>query len=86
VHFPDCGSPQGGTISPVIANIFLHHVLDEWYVRVREKITLQSLVELSQAYDFAHLAKMCNECLKTRRDWYNQACTNSLAMLQFILL
>ncbi len=32
VHFPGCGSPQGGTISPVIANIFLHHVLDEWYV------------------------------------------------------
>ena len=32
VYFPDCGSPQGGVISPVIANIFLHHVLDEWYV------------------------------------------------------
>jgi len=32
VHYPDCGSPQGGVISPMIANIFLHHVLDEWYV------------------------------------------------------
>ncbi len=32
VYFPDCGSPQGGTISPVIANIYLHHVLDRWYV------------------------------------------------------
>jgi len=32
VHYPDCGSPQGGVISPLIANIFLHHVLDEWYV------------------------------------------------------
>lgn len=30
VHYPDCGSPQGGVISPLIANIFLHHVLDEW--------------------------------------------------------
>jgi len=33
IHYPDCGSPQGGVISPLIANIFLHHVLDEWYVK-----------------------------------------------------
>ncbi len=33
IHYPDCGSPQGGCISPIIANIFLHHVLDEWYVQ-----------------------------------------------------
>jgi group II intron reverse transcriptase/maturase len=32
IHYPDCGSPQGGCISPLLANIFLHHVLDEWYV------------------------------------------------------
>jgi RNA-directed DNA polymerase len=25
------GSPQGGAISPMLANIFLHHVLDEWF-------------------------------------------------------
>jgi len=25
------GSPQGGVISPLVANIFLHNVLDEWY-------------------------------------------------------
>lgn len=32
LHYPACGSPQGGVISPLIANIFLHHVLDEWFV------------------------------------------------------
>ena len=26
----DTGTPQGGVISPSLANIFLHHVLDEW--------------------------------------------------------
>ena len=26
----DRGTPQGGVISPLLANIFLHHVLDEW--------------------------------------------------------
>lgn len=27
------GTPQGGVISPLLANIFLHEVLDEWFVR-----------------------------------------------------
>lgn len=26
----DVGTPQGGVISPLLANIFLHYVLDEW--------------------------------------------------------
>ncbi len=28
------GTPQGGVVSPLLANIFLHHVLDDWFVRV----------------------------------------------------
>jgi group II intron reverse transcriptase/maturase len=27
----ESGSPQGGVISPLLANVFLHYVLDEWY-------------------------------------------------------
>jgi len=31
LKYPETGTPQGGVISPLLANIFLHHVLDEWY-------------------------------------------------------
>jgi group II intron reverse transcriptase/maturase len=30
---PDKGTPQGGVVSPMLANIFLHHVLDDWFVK-----------------------------------------------------
>lgn len=30
---PDTGTPQGGVVSPMLSNIFLHYVLDEWFVR-----------------------------------------------------
>ena len=31
VSYPDSGSPQGGVISPLISNVFLHYVLDVWF-------------------------------------------------------
>jgi RNA-directed DNA polymerase len=30
---PDAGTPQGGVISPLLANVYLHEVLDAWFER-----------------------------------------------------
>ena len=31
VREPESGTPQGGVVSPLLANIFLHEVLDKWF-------------------------------------------------------
>lgn len=31
VSYPEAGSPQGGVISPLLSNVFLHYVLDVWF-------------------------------------------------------
>lgn len=33
VYHPESGTPQGGVISPLLANIYLHEVLDAWFER-----------------------------------------------------
>ncbi len=33
LSYPEAGSPQGGVISPVLANVYLHEVLDTWFAQ-----------------------------------------------------
>ncbi len=34
IKYPEEGAPQGGSISPILANIYLHHVIDDWFEKV----------------------------------------------------
>jgi hypothetical protein len=34
VSYPEQGTPQGGVISPMLSNIYLHEVLDRWFMEV----------------------------------------------------
>ena len=36
---PDTGTPQGGVVSPLLANVYLHEVLDRWFeTQVRPRL------------------------------------------------
>jgi group II intron reverse transcriptase/maturase len=33
LSYPEAGCPQGGVVSPILSNVYLHNVLDEWFER-----------------------------------------------------
>jgi len=51
VH-PATGTPQGGIISPVLSNIYLHYVLDLWFEKVVKKACKGDAYILRYADDF----------------------------------
>jgi group II intron reverse transcriptase/maturase len=46
------GTPQGATISPLLANIYLHYVLDLWIQRWRRKVAYGDVIVVRYADDF----------------------------------
>jgi group II intron reverse transcriptase/maturase len=45
VTHPATGSPQGGVVSPILSNLFLHYVLDDWFEReVRPRLKGRSFL------------------------------------------
>ncbi len=34
IEYPEEGTPQGGSISPILANIYLHHAIDDGFEKV----------------------------------------------------
>ncbi len=57
----ECGTPQGNGASPVLANIYLHYVLDFWFdVKIKGKCQGE-----------AYLIRYCNDfvcCFQYKRE------------------
>ena len=49
---PLSGSPQGGIVSPILANIYLHYVLDLWFEKVVKKGSAGQVLMVRYADDF----------------------------------
>ena len=57
----DRGTPQGGQISPVLANVYLHYVLDQWYEIVLKRRCRGDIYYIRYADDFLFLFQYENE-------------------------
>jgi len=55
------GTPQGGLISPVLANVYLHYVLDLWYEKVLKKELKGEVYYVRYADDFLLMFQYENE-------------------------
>jgi group II intron reverse transcriptase/maturase len=71
VH-PQTGTPQGGIISPVLANIYLHYVLDLWFQsevlpKQRGRCRLFRYADdFVVCFEYRHEAEAFDEALKAR--------------------
>ena len=68
VTYSDEGTPQGGVVSPILANVYLHEVLDQWFEReVRPRL-----------HGDATLIRYADDCAPRRREketeWSNRRC------------
>lgn len=58
VHYPEGGTPQGGVISPLLANIYLHHVLDTWFESMAKPVLRGEACLVRYADDFVIVCAM----------------------------
>jgi group II intron reverse transcriptase/maturase len=76
LSYPEKGSPQGAVISPLLANIYLHYVLDEWFVkdilpRLKGKAFLVRYADdFVIAFEYESDAKRVLEVLPKRMEKY----------------
>jgi len=67
----DKGTPQGGLVSPILANVYLHYVLDLWFEKVvKKQCCYASIVRFADdfvcCFRYENEAKLFLEMLKER--------------------
>src|SRR6266446_8241089 len=76
VIHPELGTPQGGVISPVLANVYLHYVLDLWFKeQVQPRNRGQSRLfrfadDFVACFEYRHEAAAFEQALKERLAQY----------------
>uniref|UniRef100_UPI0021752179 reverse transcriptase domain-containing protein n=1 Tax=Niallia taxi TaxID=2499688 RepID=UPI0021752179 len=53
----ETGTPQGGVVSPILANIYLHYVLDLWFEKVVRK----------QCEGQAYIVRYADDCVPRKQ-------------------
>jgi RNA-directed DNA polymerase len=72
----EAGTPQGSVISPLLSNIYLHYVLDQWVSEWRKNKAIGEVIIVRYADDFVmgfqyrHEAERFLEKMKERFDQY----------------
>jgi group II intron reverse transcriptase/maturase len=72
VIHPQTGTPQGGVVSPVLANIYLHYVLDLWFTRVVQprqrghSCMIRYADDFVACFEYRHEAESFEQELRTR--------------------
>jgi len=78
-HKPDTGTPQGGVISPVLANIYLHYALDLWFgKRIKPRLKGRAMLiryadDFVVAFQYRQEARAFYQQLAPRLSTFNLA-------------
>jgi len=62
----EVGSPQGGVISPLLANIYLHYVLDEWFEEQVKPLMIGKSRLIRYADDFVIVFQRKNDAERVK--------------------
>lgn len=77
IHYPEEGTPQGGSISPILANIYLHHAIDDWFETVvkphckGDAVICRYADDFVCAFQYAEDAERFYRVLPKRLEKYN---------------
>lgn len=64
LYITDKGTPQGGLISPILANVYLHYVLDRWIYEIVKPSLKGEIYLVRYADDFIIMFQYENEAQK----------------------